>query len=49
MGMNGPIEINHMAIDLAMNRHEVKGKKPCFDKVLILGRWWIDRIRNAKS
>jgi len=38
----GPIDINHSAIDLAMKRHNTD----CFDKVITLTRWWVDRIRK---
>jgi len=43
----GPIDISHSAIDLAMKREGVTGKK-CFNKVMTLSRWWIDRIRSKE-
>jgi len=45
MGMNGPIDLNHLAIDAAMKREGIEGLA-CFNKVLVLGRWWLDRIRS---
>ena len=43
MSMNGPIDLNHLAIDAAMRREGIESKA-CFDKVLTLGRWWMERI-----
>jgi len=43
MGFNGPVSIDQNAIHNAMNLYEIKNKKECFEKVRILGRWWIDR------
>lgn len=45
MGVNGPVDINHLAIDAAMKREGIQGIA-CFNKVLILGQWWLDKIRN---
>jgi len=46
MGMNGPVSINQNAIHNAMSLYDVKNKKECFEKVRILGRWWINRDRG---
>ncbi len=46
MGMNGPVEINHLAIHEAMKLYEVKKPQECFEKVLILSRWWINEITD---
>jgi hypothetical protein len=43
MGFEGPIDINHLAIDAAMKREGVEGAE-CFTKVLALATWWIGRI-----
>ena len=48
MGFNGPITLNHLAIDAAMNREGIGGKA-CFEKICILGNWWIDRIREKNG
>ena len=45
MSMNGPVDINHLAVDAAMRRAGIEGQA-CFNKVLTLGHWWIERIRN---
>lgn len=44
LGMSGPVDINHLAIDAAMNRESIFNKSDCFRRVTMLGRWWIDRI-----
>jgi len=45
MGFNGPVDLNHLAIDAAMRRRGIEGQG-VFDKVLTLGHWWIERIRE---
>ena len=45
MGFSGPVDLNHLAIDAAMRRRGIEGQG-VFNKVLILGHWWIERIRN---
>jgi len=48
MGMNGPIDMNHLAIDSAIEREGIRDRRGCFGKLLILGRWWIERV-NEKT
>ena len=48
MGANGPIEINHLAIDAAIKREGIEDKD-CFNKVLALSRWWIGKLREKKD
>jgi len=45
MGFNGPIDINHLAIDAAMRRNNITDNA-CFEKVVTLGHWWISRMRG---
>ncbi len=47
MGPSGPIDLNHLAIDAAMLRERIEGRK-CFNQVLDLGQWWIDRISEKE-
>ena len=47
MGMNGPIDIDHLAVDAAMKRENVHGKK-CFEKIIKLSQWYIARSREEK-
>lgn len=48
VGFNGSIDISHLAIDAAIKRNEITNQQDCFNKVVRLGHWWIERIR-AKS
>ena len=45
MSINGPVDLNHLAIDAAMQRKGIVGQG-CFNKVLNLAHWWIECIRN---
>ena len=45
MGFNGPVDINHAAIDSAMKRERIEDTG-CFNKVLSLGHWWVEQMRN---
>jgi hypothetical protein len=49
MGMNGPISISHEAIHEAMRLYRIKNRRDCFEKVLILSRWWIEKIREKNE
>jgi hypothetical protein len=44
MSVNGPIEINHQAIHEAMRLYRIEKRRECFEKVIILSRWWIGEI-----
>jgi hypothetical protein len=46
MGMNGPVDVNHLAIYEAMKLYRIKNRRECFEKVLILARWWIEKMTN---
>jgi hypothetical protein len=46
MGMNGPVSINHQAIHEAMKLYKIKNRRECFEKVLILSKWWINKVMN---
>lgn len=48
MNMNGAVTINHQAIHEAMKLYKIKNRKECFEKVLILSRWWIDKMREGE-
>ena len=57
MGFNGPITLNHLAIDAAMERMGIKDRQDCFNRITqshsdkrpSLGNWWIDRIREKNQ
>ena len=49
MGVNGPVDINHLAVHAAMELYGVKNRRECFGKVMRLNYWWIDRISARGS
>jgi len=49
MGMNGPVDVNHQAIHEAMKLYKIKKRKECFEKILTLSRWWINRISEKSN
>jgi hypothetical protein len=44
MGFNGPVSINHQAIYEAMRLYKIKNRRECFEKVIILSRWYIGEM-----
>jgi len=46
MGFNGPVSINQLAIHEAIRLYEVADHQGCFEGVLRLGRWWIEKMRE---
>lgn len=46
MGQNGPIAINHLAIHSAMELYGIQNRRDCFEKVLRLSRWNIEKINS---
>lgn len=56
MGFSGPIGLNHLAIDAAMERMGVKDRLGCFGKITqgsaerqSLEDWWIERMNGDKE
>jgi len=49
MGYNGPIAINQTAIHEAMKLYNIKNRIQCFNKVLILGNWWIEKVKEGSK
>jgi len=49
MGPGGAIAINQTAIHDAMKLYDIRDRKDCFEKLLILGAWWIERLRGYES
>lgn len=43
---NGPVGLNHVAVHQAMELYNIKNRKDCFERVLNLGYWWIERNRE---
>lgn len=48
MGPMSPIDINHLAIYPQMEIRKINNRRQCFDKVLHLARWYLERIREKK-
>lgn len=44
MGQNGPVDINQEAIHSAMDLYGIQDKKACFEKVVKLGRYYIEEM-----
>jgi hypothetical protein len=49
MGFNGPIGINQLAIHEAMNLYQIKDRQSCFEKVILLSRWWMAKIKKENE
>ena len=48
IGFNGPVDLNHLAIEATQRREGVEGKET-FTRVCRLGFWWIERMRESKE
>ena len=46
VGPASVIDINHLAIHAAMDLYKVKNRKQCFEKVLHLANWWLEKIKE---
>ncbi len=49
MGSTGPVDINQLAIHEAMKLYRIKDRKECFEKVLILSAYFIEKSRIANG
>ena len=49
MSMNGPIDINHLAIHEAMRLYKTKDRQTCFEKVIALSNHFIEKYQLEKS
>lgn len=49
MSMNGPIDINQIAVWKAIEKYCVRNEVETFEKVLTLCRWYIGRINRRES
>ncbi len=43
---SGPIDIMHEPIHSVMNLYEVRNKRECFEKILIMSASWLERLRD---
>jgi hypothetical protein len=48
MASGGPVDINHIAIDAAIDREGIKDHRECFNKVTAICGWWIKKV-NSKD
>ena len=49
MGFSGPISINQTAIHNAMKLYKIKNQRQCFEKIMLLNNWWIERLKQNES
>ena len=49
MGPSGPTAINQMAIHAAMELYEIENRRECFQRVLKLAHWYMDRMREKSE
>jgi hypothetical protein len=49
MGMGGPVDINHLAVWEAIDRHKVRDAKGTFRKVLALAHRQIGKIMDESG
>jgi hypothetical protein len=49
MGPGGPVDINHLAVWEAIDRHRVEDALGTFRKILTLSRWMIGRINEKRE
>lgn len=49
MGAGGPVDINHLAVWEAIDRHRVRDTLSTFRKVLTLSHWMIGRINDKRE
>jgi hypothetical protein len=49
MGAGGPVDINHLAVWEAIDRHQVRDARDTFKKILALSRWMLGRINEKRE
>jgi hypothetical protein len=49
MGSGGPVDINHIAVWEAIDRHPVRDGLETFKKILALSRWMLGRINEKRE
>ena len=49
VGMGGAVALNQMAIHEAMGLYGIEFRRDCFEKVVMLGRYFIDKQRIEKG
>lgn len=46
-GMGGPVALNQIAIHEAMGLYKIKDRQDTFEKVVLLGRHFIQKMNDA--
>ena len=46
--MGGAVDIRHEAIHRAMELYRIENRQRCFEKVLTLSRWWLEKLNASK-
>ena len=49
MGMEAPVDINHVAVWTAIGKYGITRERETFEKVLELSRWDIKRLRENRA
>lgn len=49
MSMNGPIDINHLAIHEAMRLYGVENRRECFEKVVKVSDYFLEKYRRERD
>ena len=44
-----PVDINQIAVHIAMELYDIENKQECFRKVLIMAQSWLTHIREKKG
>ena len=45
----GAVDISHEAIHRAMELYRIENRRECFEKMLILSRWWIEKMNKKEG
>lgn len=45
----GAVDVSHEAIHRAMGLYGIEKRRECFEKMLILSRWWIERVNKKEG
>lgn len=49
MSVDGPVDINQLAIHAAIDLMGIKDRLTCFEKVIYLTRWWVNNIIKKRN
>lgn len=49
MGPSGPVDINQLAVHAAIELYGIQDRQGCFEKVMRLSRWHLDRMMERSE